>query len=117
MKRYLQTKTTENGDRGNCLATSLGCLLEIPVSRIPAFEEMDRSAWRPALTAWLREQGYTLTTLNEAPQGFAIGVGWRADGVLHAFIVNDGEFYHDPNPASNFVESVRNYWQLIPLNE
>lgn len=113
MTPYQQTKTTENGERGNCLATSVGCLLDIDPATIPAFEEMHKSAWRQALVDFLSAQGKKIITTEQAPHGLAIAVGWRKDGVLHAVIVNNGDFYHDPNPTGNFVETIRNYWKII----
>lgn len=113
MTPYQQTKTTENGERGNCLATSIGCLLDIDPVTIPAFEEMSKDAWRQALFDFLSAQGKRIITTEQAPEGFAIAVGWREDGVLHAVIVNNGVFYHDPNPTGHFVNTIRNYWQLI----
>ena len=115
MTPFIQTKTTEKGQRGNCLATCLGCLLDLPVSRIPEFEEMGRNEWRTSLNEWLNSIGYKMESVVTAPVGFAIAVGWRKDKVLHAVIVKDGEFFHDPNPSGEFFTKHRNYWQLTSL--
>lgn len=115
MTPYKQTKTTQNGDRGNCLATSFACLFDTPIEEIPEFEEMQRTEWKPALFEWLGAKGFTLRSGQIAPEGYAIAVGWNDDGVLHAVIVKDGTFYHDPNPSNGFLVKIRDYWTLKPL--
>ena len=115
MTPYKQTKTTQNGERGNCLATCLGCLLDIPVSQVPSFEEMDKDKWAKELVSWLAGKGLAIRAVMEAPPGYAIAIGYHKCGILHAVIVRDGEFFHDPNPSNEFVETVRNYWIIEPI--
>ncbi|MFK5951036.1 MAG: hypothetical protein QM500_19965 [Methylococcales bacterium] len=115
MTPYKQIKTSQNGERGNCLATSLACILDTPVDNVPQFEEMERNEWKPALLKWLNSKGFSLQVHNNPPDGYAIAVGWCNDGVLHAVIVKDGEFYHDPNPSNEFVNKIRNYWALTKI--
>lgn len=73
---------------------------------------MGKDEWRPALEDWLSSKELALTSHSYPPLGFAIAVGWRDDNVLHAVIVKDGDFYHDPNPSGQFVRNIRNYWTV-----
>lgn len=115
MTPYKQTKTTENGQNGNCLATSIGCLLNIPIFEIPEFEEMEKEKWKTSLVIWLQEKGFKIESSTNAPNGFSIAIGWRFDGILHAVIVKDGAFFHDPNPCNKFVEKIRNYLLITKI--
>ena len=107
-----QTKMLINGEKGNCLATALASLLDLPVNEIPQFEEMDRSEWKGKLVAWLNSRGLTINSTVHPPKSYAIAIGWHASGMLHAIIVKDGRFFHDPHPSNDFLYKVRNYWEI-----
>lgn len=115
MIKHKQTKVYSDTVNGNCLATSLACLLDINISDVPEFEEMARHDWKRCLKEWLCSLGLAIYTTQDAPKGFAIAVGWSPRGVLHAVVVKDGAFYHDPSTKNEFLVKIRDYWFMTPV--
>lgn len=107
-----QTKSLVNGERGNCLATALASLLSLDVTAVPQFEEMQKHQWKQALREWLSSIGRSIEFTKKAPKGYAIGVGRKLCGHLHAIIVKNGERYFDPSPSNEFYAENRYYIQV-----
>jgi len=104
-----QTKVTGEGVKGNCLAASIASILDISISDVPEFEEMAKSKWKKNLACWLQSIGYSANFSRNASNGFCIAVGRHLDGILHAVIVNAGQFYFDPNPSNEFFHEICYY--------
>lgn len=105
----------DNGTHGNCLAAAMASVLEIPLSDIPAFEEMSEESWHDSLLEFLYGRGYDVDVLQVPPAGYGIAHGMGPRGVHHSVVVLDGEFIHDPHPSGLYLDSIDCYWQFTNL--
>jgi hypothetical protein len=121
MKPVMQTKFTdpEQTVHGNCQAACVASLLDLPLSAVPAFEDMG-DEWFGVLYEFLRKHGYDYAgtkytgpshnqfwwefLLESSPgiDGYFIVGGkspraWVTRG--HAVIYKDGVLVHDPHPS------------------
>ena len=115
MIRVKQTKLHSETQKGNCLAAALASLFELPLNKIPEFEEMGDS-WSCNFITWLYTMGYEHTCIYDglAPKGYALASGISDRGVNHMVIVKDGVFVHDPHPSNTFIKSIDAYWVIRP---
>jgi hypothetical protein len=125
---------------GDCLASSVECLLSLPAGTLPRpvdGELDDQARWigymerlRSSVqrfNAWLVE----ITGRDEdgapiTPPGWSIGSFAKpsvlVDGRLHAIVCRNGEPYHDPHPALRRMVKAEEwgrpqYWSLlVPLD-
>lgn len=89
---------------GECLQTSIACLLEIDIERVPPTHQ-----WY-IVEGWAKDQGYQMvlkpweeSSLDE--EGFYI-VGGKAKNFpkeAHAVIYKGTQPYFDPNPETGFL--------------
>lgn len=107
----------EAGVRGNCFASAIASILDLPLHGVPAFDKMDPSEWFDNLFKWLELLGSELRIhdADDAPSGYAIANGMSPRGVPHSIVVHDGEMAHDPHPSRAGILSVRDYWQIVPV--
>jgi hypothetical protein len=127
MKPQHQTQfgTGKNGEpHGNCFATALACILELPVEEVPNFCETDD--WRLRVDAWLAQFGlfYMDIELKDgltAPEVFAAagyhvisGDGPR--GCRHSVVGRAGCFVHDPHPSGEGLLTKEEFGFLVPLD-
>jgi hypothetical protein len=118
--------TGKNGEpRGNCFATAIACILELPVDAVPNFCEQDH--WIEALNEWLaprmlfylevfipddnRDQHYLFKFA-----GYHVITGQGPRGCRHSVIGNCGAMIHDPHPSGAGLLTEEEYGFLIPLN-
>lgn len=95
-----QTKTLAKGLRGNCLAASVASLFDLPLTDVPEFEEMADDAWKPALEAWVLDQGKRLVKKRPGEHSqneHYIAIGLSERGCKHATIGLNGQIVHDPH--------------------
>jgi hypothetical protein len=95
-----QTKTLEEGLRGNCLAASVASLFDVSLSDVPSFEEMSDSDWKPALEGWAL--GFGRKLVKKRPGDFTvdehyIAIGLSDRGNKHATVGLNGRIVHDPH--------------------
>lgn len=125
MKPVDQTKlyAADGTGNGNCFASCLASLLELPLWMVPPFEEMfgrGHGEWRERVEKWLkhcfslvlvRTEGHEISKLPE----FYIANGMSKRGVHHSVIYQNGELAHDPHWMKSGIESVEWTWHLEPL--
>lgn len=119
MKPVEQTKVhaPHEGINGNCFASCLASMMELPIEAIPQFEEYmgDPVVWSMA-TNWLRYYGLKVTRHTTPPQGFSIATGpsprWSEH---HCCIVHNGKMVHDPHPAKSGLSSIEYFLTLDPV--
>jgi hypothetical protein len=117
-----QTKLhdSENSVHGNCMAAALASLLDLSLSDVPAFEEMNDEEWFLAFWHWLNDRGYEMETSNssdpiepsETIDGYYIANGPSPRGVYHSVIYKDGGLAHDPHPSNAGLTSVAYCWLI-----
>jgi hypothetical protein len=107
-----QTVLHEEGTKGNCLRASLASLFQINIDSIPAFELMQKNAWRNNLLQWLKDQGLTLLTFDGDVNlnTYYLGIGPSHRGVKHCCIFKDGEIQHDPHPSNSGLLHITESW-------
>lgn len=138
MIRLTQTRTGRPA--GNCLETSIACILEVPVEEVPDLydpsEDPDSPTWRHArwavLHAWLRARGLMYVQVQEPPAAafpvFAhwfgadfvatshyLRMGYNPDGVGHATVGLRDEMVWDPNPLRRGITGEDEVVFLVPL--
>ena len=114
MKRYRQktlTKIGENGSIGDCWATSIACILEIPQKDVPNFaaievEDEESTKWWEETQRFVREHGYEIIEWEIpeegawAPDGYTILTGRSPRGDWSHSVVGWGmRVIHDPHPS------------------
>lgn len=129
MKFLKQSKTHSESVKGNCMATCIACILDLEITDVPQFEEINRpQSWEVALISWLIDKGYYIHAdypvkysdgdkkVIEMPNDLCIvgGKSTRGD-LLHAVIYKDGKLYHDPHPDNTGVLTVDDYWLIYPI--
>jgi hypothetical protein len=127
MKPQIQTilGTGKDGEpRGNCFATCIASILELPVDSLPNFCETDD--WRERANEWLAELGYFYLDViipedmraelifQFAGYHVISGVGPR--GCRHSVVGLSGKMVHDPHPSGDGLTSEDQYGFLIPFN-
>jgi len=119
MKPVDQTKLhdPDNGIRGNCMAASLASILELPLSDVPEFEDMDEDWW-PKLMKWLELLGFYLIQWSEEVclQGYCLCSGMSERGVNHQVVYKNGKLVHDPHPSKTGIKKVSEVWALLPID-
>ena len=103
----MTSKSEKRGEKGNCLAAALASILDLEIVDIPQFEEMNKATWKDALHNWSLSIGVRIQFTKSLPTGLSIGVGEHRDGGLHAVVLNDGDFYFDPNGTNQYYEEHR----------
>lgn len=119
MKPVDQTKLhdPDNGIRGNCMAASLASILELPLSDIPEFEDMEGDWW-PNLMNWLESLGFYIIQWREEVclQGYYLCAGMSERGVNHQVVYKNGKLVHDPHPSKTGIKKVNEVWALLPID-
>jgi hypothetical protein len=108
----------EENRTGNCMATCVACLLDMPVSKVPNFIEKPRTF--KLLGEFLAERGYEFNGFWYYPppdwsgkfrgvNGCAIvgGLSPRPYVNAHAVIYKNGLPYWDPHPDDTFTLGIR----------
>lgn len=124
-----QTVETDfvTGRQGNCLATCVACMLDLPVSQVPNFIESGRTF--KLLGEFLAERGYEFkgfwyyppvdwATKFRGVDGFAIigGPSPRPYVNAHAVLYKNGLPFFDPHPDDTFTLGVTRVY-LITKNK
>jgi len=101
---------------GNCVPAVLASLLEMDISDVPEFEEMDESQYFWSMINWLRETGYHLVQWDKEVHvpGYHIAHGPGPRGVDHVVIYYGTEMVHDPHPSRAGLVTVSGVWALLP---
>lgn len=100
MKPLVQTKV---GDDGNCFATCLSSILELPANKVPDFDAGNASddEFFAAADEFLAKHGLTYRRVpvdGAKPSGWSTIEGVSPRGGLHACVAYDGKLVHDPHP-------------------
>lgn len=112
------------GERGNCFATCIASILELPLDVVPNF--CDADDWFGATNLWLRERrlfyfelaiprGSTAIELC-AEFGYHLIHGPAARGFLHTCVGYGGKIVHDPHPSNVGLLRQDEIGLLIPLD-
>lgn len=118
---------------GNCFATCVACLLELPLEQVPNFvsfgDLQEEMSWWPHFIAWLAFQGkgYSAAEIPAGavlPEGrLCILSGKSPRGEHHHSVVGktlplkEGvaqyQFIHDPSPHDTFIDGPVHWVTLI----
>lgn len=115
----IPTKQTQFSDkstrtRGNCFAACLASLIELPITDIPAFQDMPTDQWGTEFIKWLYSIGWeymgdphfndlTEQDWKEYPFIIVGGESPRDETVGHAVIYYKGLPFFDPHPSEDFI--------------
>ena len=125
-----QTKltSTDGTARGNCMAACVASLLEVPISSVPAWEDMGSDgSWGDSFMSFLEQHGYEYHGLL-IPDAQLLDDWWSyilersagIDGCFiiggksprthvtrgHAVIYKDGKLAHDPHPSGAGITEI-----------
>lgn len=84
------------------MAAAFASLLDIEIADVPKFEEMTKATWKGALFKWASNINVEVTFTKSIPDGFCIGIGVHENGMYHAVILRDGDFYFDTNGTEKY---------------
>lgn len=103
----------QNGSkRGDCLRATVASLLDLPLSEVPHFVQIDADGgphWLHHLTDWLHQRGFALyehvdpepgehyIATGPSPRSYYPGTGVVAS--IHATVYRDEQLVHDPHPS------------------
>jgi len=105
---YTQTSL---GLEGNCLQTSIECILEVPQGSLPAQRDYPLGGYLAPLSEYLRRMGLVYFDLPACRASFAAGggAGWHVLtgpsvrtpqlGTLHSVVACGGRMVWDPHPS------------------
>ena len=114
-----QTKLHTKKQSGNCLAASLASVLELPLSKIPEFENMGKK-WFSKLTKWLETLGlYPVIWREEVVLPgyyFVIGQSPRDKKITHQVVYFNGKMIHDPHPSRDGIINIKETMVLVPFD-
>ena len=115
----IQTKLCTETQAGNCLATALACILELPLVTIPKFEIMG-SDWFSKFSNWLESIGFYPIILREKlvfPGYYLVmGVSPRDKNVNQQVIFKNGKMIHDPHPSGDGILNIKEIMLLVPFD-
>lgn len=119
MKPVDQTKTLDNGQRGNCLAACLASVLETDLKSIPEFEELPPGQWKPALAEWA--QSIRMKIVRKEPSEYNVGehyvaVGISHKGNRHATVALNGEVVHCPHHSRAGIGKIDYIFTITPTS-
>ena len=114
----------KEGERGNCFATAIACILEVPVDQIPNFCNEDD--WRWATNKWLKPRGLFYVDIAIPPDmrgelltmyaGYHVISGDGPRGLRHSVVGQAGKMIHDPHPSGAGLVTEEEFGFLIPVN-
>lgn len=98
MTPVFQDKFMHEGERGNCVQASLASFLDLPLEKVPAFQDMPRDEWKQSLMLWVSTQGYYFYQQREVPTDvdYYLGIYDTGKGYAHCVVCSQGEIVHDP---------------------
>jgi hypothetical protein len=125
-----QKQTIFGSPNGNCFATCVASLLDLPLSEVPNFCGGENENWFSEFQQWLGERGFYAIDLHAVSEPFLCPVpdgtlviisGMGARGLLHSIIgsyrLKDGEHFwdhvHDPHPDDTGIEDVRSITFIV----
>jgi hypothetical protein len=119
MIRYTQTSL---GIEGNCLQTSIECILEAPQGALPAQREYPLGQYLEPLNAYLARFGLVYVQGSPGPRAF----GWHVltgpsprtpkIGTYHSVVGRGGQFAWDPHPSRDGICAVSSWGFVVPLD-
>lgn len=125
-----QKQTIFGSPNGNCFATCVASLLDLPLEDVPNFCADENEDWFDGFQKWLTERGMYAIDLKVVDEPFlrpvpdgtlVILTGMGARGLLHCVIASyrlkDGlhtwEHVHDPHPNNTFIEDVQDITFIV----
>lgn len=113
-------ESTTPVENGNCFNACLASIIEVPLKLIPRFQDIPKVQWLTGLTQILIDNGYVLSgmSFDEAPEGYSIAAGYNKGGKLeHCCVYLNGKLFHDPDPNSNGLEIITQYFIIKKANK
>lgn len=114
----------KGSERGNCFSTTIACILELPVDRVPNF--CDEEDWRWAINKWLKPYGLFYVDIAIPPDmrgelltmyaGYHVISGDGPRGLRHSVVGQAGKMVHDPHPSGEGLITEEEFGFLIPVN-
>lgn len=118
---YTQTTFGDGSEPGNCFATCIAAILELPQEEVPNFVAADN--WWTATQEFLCDYGYSLVSVDAGHEnnyfyhgGYLIAGGPGPRGHRHCVVYNRGEPVMDPHPDGTFLERVDRYYFFVALD-
>ena len=122
-----QTKLHSDTQKGNCFATCIASILELPIEAVPAFEELFETyptqwfGWcRRYLAGWGIMPVQRDAHLSYDSYYIANGASPRSrEGnlILHSVIYLNGKMAHDPHPSGDGILSEDSFIYFLSLNQ
>lgn len=110
---------------GDCFATAIASVLELPRERVPNFCAGDRNWWS-RLQEWLRPFGFFYLEISLAENdpdakeilksfGWHIITGQGPRGAKHSVVGYAGEIIHDPHPSDDGLLTTELFGVFVPI--
>lgn len=108
-----QHQTVFGAGKGNCFATCIACILDLPVEDVPNFcgdNPGENGEWHRATNRWLAPRGLRYIEFSYGdwvadnhglPGCHVIVSGPGPRGCDHATVWLDGKLTHDPHPSGD----------------
>lgn len=105
-----QHQTVFGAGKGNCFATCIACILELPVDDVPNFcgdHWTDDGEWFRQANKWLAPRGLRYIEFQYGdwvvgvPDCHVIVCGHGPRGCDHATVWFNGKLAHDPHPSGD----------------
>lgn len=131
MRKIIQDKFVKKNEageiieRGNCFASCIACIMDIPLNQVPNVEELffiDGGYWWEVMLTWLTAKGWELTGVNmdyinsvSIPNGdyyLVTGKSPRGD-FNHICIYQHGRLFHDTHPDGTGIEGEPTHYEIL----
>lgn len=119
--KLIQTRLKTDTQRGNCLATAIGCIMGLndpeEVLQVQELYHRDDVLWIDELRNWLDEKGWDYYHIeghlfnNEL---YLVG-GNTVRDILHVCVYQNGKLYHDPHPSQSGLITETSFNSLRPI--
>jgi len=130
MKKVDQKKlhNPKKGINGDCVRASVASVLELPIDKVPSWEDLSNREFWHEYIKFLGRNGYGLYRINvgakephpkilkgEYEYYFMIGPSPRFPDESHQCVGHKGKLVHDPHPDRTGLKSLRNVEILVKL--
>lgn len=139
-KVTIKDKSNKIVQCGNCWASCIASILELPLSEVPNVETLfflkNETLWWDVMCLFVESKGYELYQddryacfhidhplykekeiyQNELKDSLYIGYGLSARGINHAVVCKNGEIIWDPYPTREGIDNIIGFESIIKIN-
>lgn len=117
MIKLKQNKLVSENQRGNCLQTTLACLMECEIDDVIDIHNYFDQDWITILYNWLDTKGYEINNIHDHKYDDSLYLvqGHTTRSTFHICIYKNGELYYDVHPSDDGLIDEVYFQELVKL--